>query len=653
MLQQFLSRMRIGTKVMLIALAALVGFASVVVALIVTEGMEQRVWTKREAVLANDRLAHEVKESLLSARRFEKDFLLRKDPQHLERHAQSVSAARAALATMAEPSAAGPVPNVAALSSLLATYDERFAEVVADTQGMGLSPEDGLLGKLRAAVHDVEEALNAHDLPRAAVSMLMMRRNEKDFLARNDPKYVGRLAEERKRFEYLIRRSPMPFAERNRLVDLSVTYADTFQTLATLQEALTTKLEALGTAYADAEAVADEMMAESARSYRAAGEQMRASAAFGQTVVFASLAVIAVVTTLLAVLIGRGIAGPIKRLAAAMTRLSEGDMDASIAVVGRDETADMARAFAVFRDNLRSADAAAARERDNQRLQQERSTRISELTRSFSDEASVVVNAVSTAASDVQTTAESMSGAAEETTAQSRMVGETSQSTSTNVQTVATATEQLSSSIEEITRQVGETTRITTEAVDRSSRSAELVQTLSEATGRIGAVVSLINEIATRTNLLALNATIEAARAGEAGKGFAVVASEVKGLAEQTAKATEDISAQIEGIQNATKETVGTISDVSGVIGKIDEIVATIAAAVEEQAAATQEIARSVQDASLGTQEVTTRISTVSQISQTTGAAAEQLLGASSDLAGQAKAMQRHVETFTASLQAA
>ncbi len=653
MLQPLLARLRIGTKVMMIAAVALVGFAGVIAVLVVTERMKADVSDMREAALAEYMLTRDLQEGLLSARRQEKDFLLRREMEHVAAHAEVTAALDRNLATLRDRMAGDGAAAAAALVPVLERYEGEFAQVVADTVTMGLTEQDGLLGNLRSKVHAVEEALKGNDLPRVAVSMLTLRRHEKDFLARGDPKYVDRLQAERDNFEYIVRRSPISLAERASLVDLSKAYADSFVALAALRLDLGGKLEGLSAAYAQSETLLAGLAAQSAAAFEAAGARMQEITARSQLILFASIAVLAVLTIMLAVVIGRGIAGPIKRLAAAMTHLSEGDMTANVDVVGNDETADMARAFAVFRDNIRKADEAAAREKEAQRVELERSERISALTRNFSNDASAVVRAVSTAASDVHATAETMSGAARDTTREAERVGETSNATSANVQTVATATEELSSSIEEITRQVSETSRISADAVSRARRSGELVGTLSEATDRIGAVVSLINDIASRTNLLALNATIEAARAGEAGKGFAVVAAEVKGLAEQTASATDEISAQIQGIQSATQETVGTIADVSGVIGRIDEIVATIAAAVEQQSAATQEIARSVQSAAVGTEEVHNRIGEVRHISQNTGAAAAQLLGASSELAEQAKAMQHHVESFTADLQAA
>ena len=220
---------------------------------------------------------------------------------------------------------------------------------------------------------------------------------------------------------------------------------------------------------------------------------------------------------------------------------------------------------------------------------------------SFEKDVNSVLGVVSAAARELQNTANSMAATADETLRQSSAVAGAAEQASQNVQTVAAATEELTASIHEISRQVTTSTQICTDAVEEANRTNVMVQGLAEAAGKIGEVVKLINDIASQTNLLALNATIEAARAGEAGKGFAVVAGEVKNLANQTARATDEISAQINAVQTATRDAVGAIQGIGPTIGRISEIAGAIAAAVEEQGAATQEIARNVQEAAQGT----------------------------------------------------
>jgi methyl-accepting chemotaxis protein len=269
---------------------------------------------------------------------------------------------------------------------------------------------------------------------------------------------------------------------------------------------------------------------------------------------------------------------------------------------------------------------------------------------SFEKDVNSVLGVVSAAARELQNTANSMAATADETLRQSSAVAGAAEQASQNVQTVAAATEELTASIHEISRQVTTSTQICTDAVEEANRTNVLVQGLAEAAGKIGEVVKLINNIASQTNLLALNATIEAARAGEAGKGFAVVAGEVKNLANQTARATDEISAQINAVQTATRDAVGAIQGIGRTIGSISEIAGAIAVAVEEQGAATQEIARNVQEAAQGTGLVTHNIGEVTRAAGETGSAAREVLEASSELSRQSDGLNHKVGSFLSNI---
>jgi archaellum component FlaC len=266
------------------------------------------------------------------------------------------------------------------------------------------------------------------------------------------------------------------------------------------------------------------------------------------------------------------------------------------------------------------------------KAEEERTSLIRRLATDFENVIGKIVDTVSTASNELENSASRLSSTAERSQQLTTTAATASESASTNVQSVATATKEISSSVVEISRQVQEAFRIASEAVGQARKTNERVGELSKAAARIGDVVDLINSIAGQTNLLALNATIEAARAGDAGRGFAVVASEVKALAEQTAKATGDISQQIGGVQAATHESVRAIGEISGTIERLSEISSTIAAAVEEQGAATQEIARNIQRAASGTQQVSTNIVDVRREAAETGAASSPVLSAAQSL---------------------
>ncbi|MCW2239895.1 methyl-accepting chemotaxis protein [Azospirillum canadense] len=345
-----------------------------------------------------------------------------------------------------------------------------------------------------------------------------------------------------------------------------------------------------------------------------------------------------------------GIARPIRALSAAMERLAAGDE--AVEVLGhdrKDEIGPMARTVLVFKENAAAKRRMEAEQAEQKaRAEAERHALMNGMAEQFEASVKTVVAQVSSAVTQVQGNARELSAMADQSKAQAVAVAAATQQASANVQTVATAAEEMSSTIAEISRQVNRSAEVAGHAVGRAQGTNQSIQALAAQAGAIGDVVKLITDIASQTNLLALNATIEAARAGEAGKGFAVVASEVKNLANQTAKATDEIAAQIGGMQQATGEAVQAIAEISDTITQINEIATTIAAAMEEQDAATKEIARNVQQAAHGTEEVSSNISGVEQAAQGTGRAASELSDAADGLAEQATVLSDEVDRFIA-----
>jgi len=358
---------------------------------------------------------------------------------------------------------------------------------------------------------------------------------------------------------------------------------------------------------------------------------------------------------LIAFVTARSIVRPTAAMTKAMHSLAGGDMSVEVPARTRtDEIGEMAAALQVFKDNMvENTQLRADQEAAKQRTEAERKAALHSLAGQFEDQVKGIVDAVASAATELQTSAAAMSATAEEASRQATTVAAASEQASTNVTTVASATEELSSSVSEINRQVTEASRVAGKASDEAHRTEATVRGLVSAAQKVGDVVKLISDIAGQTNLLALNATIEAARAGEAGKGFAVVASEVKSLANQTARATDEITQQIAAIQSATRETVEVIDAINGTITTINEISTVIASAVEEQGAATQEIARNIQQAAAGTHEVSSNIAGVSQAATESGAASAQVRSASGELSRQAEALRRHVDEFLATVRAA
>ncbi|MBC7579924.1 MAG: MCP four helix bundle domain-containing protein [Tardiphaga sp.] len=350
----------------------------------------------------------------------------------------------------------------------------------------------------------------------------------------------------------------------------------------------------------------------------------------------------------------KDVSGGIASIVRPMQALGAGDLTATVPHQGMNtEIGSMGDALQLFKQALidkRAADQAGMVEAE---AKIERGRRVDGITRNFESLIGEIVDKVSSASTQLESSAGTLKASATRSQELTTVVAAASEKASSNVQSVASATEEMASSVNEISRQVQESSTIANQAVEQARKTNDRVAQLAQAASRIGDVVELINTIAGQTNLLALNATIEAARAGEAGRGFAVVASEVKALAEQTAKATGEISTQISGIQAATRESVGAIKEIGDTIGRMSEIAATIASAVEEQGAATQEISRNVQQAAQGTVQVSSNITDVQRGASETGSASSQVFSAAQSLSSDSHRLKAEVGNFLSAVRAA
>jgi methyl-accepting chemotaxis protein len=359
---------------------------------------------------------------------------------------------------------------------------------------------------------------------------------------------------------------------------------------------------------------------------------------------------------LLGFLIGQyGVAGPIRAMVALLKQLASGDYDVDVHSTDRkDEVGDVAKAALVFKDHgvAKIRMEAEQKEAEKNAAAQRRADML-KLVEGFESAVGEIVESVSSASAELEASASTLTSTAKRSLEMATTVAAASEQAAANVQSVASASEELTSSVHEISRQVQEASRISSEAVNQTRSTTERVGALSKAAARIGDVIELINTIAGQTNLLALNATIEAARAGEAGRGFAVVASEVKALAEQTARATGEISNQVSGIQSATQDSVGAIGEISTTIARLSEISSAISAAVEQQGAATLEISRNVQQAALGTQQVSSNVAAVQQGATGTGTASSHVLAAAQSLSSESSRLKLEVGKFLGSVRTA
>jgi methyl-accepting chemotaxis protein len=383
-----------------------------------------------------------------------------------------------------------------------------------------------------------------------------------------------------------------------------------------------------------------------ASAARHAADAAGAAARTARVWIEVSLALVAGLCVAIGLAVNSTVSTPLTAMAEAVGRIARRDMRVDVPGAGRgDEIGALAAAVAVFRGHMAEADRLQVRQTADQAEKAQHASRLTDLIRAFEAKAADLARSVSSASSDMEKAAKALSDTATRANQQAATVATAAGAASAGVQTVASAAEQLAASISEISRQVTQSSHITGRAVHETKRTDGIVQALSDGAQRIGQVVELIASIAAQTNLLALNATIEAARAGDAGKGFAVVASEVKGLAGQTARATEQIGAQVSQIQTATREAVEAIRGIGATIEQVSAIATTIASAVEEQGAATAEIARNVQQTAGSTLAVTTNIAGVS--------AADQVFAAAAQLSRQADELSSEVVTFVRGVRAA
>ncbi len=403
-----------------------------------------------------------------------------------------------------------------------------------------------------------------------------------------------------------------------------------------------------------AEAVAKDL-AYNVEGAKLAAANVGSSYQSGLRVVGAIALAAAIVAVLVGLFLVVMISKPIRTMTAAMGRLAANDTTVDIPARGRrDEIGQMAGAVEVFKQTMIETERLRA---EQEQLKSEaaaaQKATMDRMADSFEAKVGAMVGQIAAGATELEATAQSMTGTAGHTNQQAAAVAAAAEEASSGVQAVASAAEQLTASIGEISRQVAQSAQMTGRAVSDTQRTDTIVRALADGAQKIGEVVGLITNIAGQTNLLALNATIEAARAGDAGKGFAVVASEVKSLANQTGRATEEIGAQIGQIQSATREAVDAIRGITGTIEEVSAIATTIASAVEQQGAATKEIARNVAQAARATQDVTNTIGGVSQAANDTGSAASEVLGAAGSLSRQAEQMSAEVISFVASVRAA
>jgi len=561
--------------------------------------------------------------------------------------------------------------QIIGLAGLLDSYGLAFDEVVAiQAQRNELVPllnESGrdarsVMSELMGEAYNGDNADAAYLAGVVQQHLMLARYYGEKYLLENRPSDQQRTLEELD-LAAASAQSLERFTRGSTLADLLRTYrnhADEYQRLfvdiagiiVNRNDILANQLDAIGPQLAEGYNIALQTVVDTQNTV---GPQAAAEVAS----VSRTTMIIAVVAVFLgavaAFFIGRLIARSIANVVSRMNDLAQGELDITIDGENRqDELGDMARALLVFQENAREKERLEASQEEQARLAEEEKRRtMNDMADAFEADVNGVVSAVSSASEQMVSLANVLSEAAGRAGERSIAVAAASEEASTNVETVAAASEEMTNSIAEVSQRIGDTANMTEEAARGAENTTATVAKLSTSAQTIGEVISMISAIAEQTNLLALNATIEAARAGEAGKGFAVVASEVKSLANQTGKATEEISAQITGMQDNTNAVVDSIDKIGSMIQELNGTSSSIAAAVEEQHSATEEIARNTQQAADGTREVSSNITEVSTAVQETGQAASEVLTASSQLASEAERLRDNVADFLRNVRAA
>ena len=594
-------------------------------------------------------------ESLLQGRETATGFLQKPNDKKVAAHDETLRAATAHLTTVEEIAGAlpddDPLRKALSFRPVINSYAMRFSNVVAAQKLVGFNENDGLQGKLRMAVHSVESKLKTFDQPRLSVLMLMMRRHEKDFMLRGDDKYSDELVKRVDEFLPELAKADLPADAKAEIKMLIDSYKSSFLAFAAGQSTLNDEAEDLAQIY-------DRLRPNLEAVRSAAGKRLdgvRDELLVVQRYVVWSIGITVAVMIATAFWFGRRLTAPLTRMVQAMEHLADGDLDRPIEQIDRnDEIGKISSSLSVFHHKLlENRQLSEAREQAKREAEVQRRQGMLEIADRFESAVGNIVNAVTSASSEIELASNGLTDTAEATNALSTTVAAASGQSSASVQSAAAACQEMVTSVGEVGRRVAQSHEVALAAVAQANRTNSQIDALSQTADRIDEVVRMISAVAAQTNLLALNATIEAARAGEAGRGFAVVASEVKALASQTAKATDEIGRQVAQIQSATRQSVDAIKEIGGTIESMADIASSIAAAVEQQGAAAQAIARDVQQAAQGASEVSTTVENVRRGASETGAAAGQVHGAALALLDESKRLGSEVEQFLATVRAA
>jgi methyl-accepting chemotaxis protein len=651
----------VRTRLTVLSLVPVVGLVAIGLAYVASE---RTVESAFESVHQSSRLAdasREFKDALIAMQVRTREYVAQPQPHLVSRFEEAHASALVSLKAIQSLADEAERSNLIALEDRVANLKTTFGALNAEQDNLGLTEFEGIQGSLRDNGNAIEQMVNFDlaglsdsDHRKIMIPMMLMRRYEVEYrLTRGDP-VLSLFKQELATLEKTFAGLTATAALKQKLADQVKAYTTAFSDWVVSSEKVSRSTVVITAETRQMLPAADEIIASAGRSTAAAASGVAVSQARTKaTIVAIGLAVI-VFGSLLSWLIGRSITGPLAGLAGAMQRLASGDTSVAIpATEAKDEIGAMARTVIVFRDNAVEREHLTAAQQKTVQERERRTETIAATIARFEHTVDESLAKVRGAATRLETASSALNGAADAVSSEARIAEERVGAASLNVTSAASSAEELTTSIGEIAMQAATSTDVASRAVTEAQRTVQTMSQLAAAATRIGEVIGLIQAIAGQTNLLALNATIEAARAGEAGRGFAVVASEVKNLAGQTAKATEEVAAQIGAIQSAAGDSAQAIEQVNAIIAEMSNIAARVAAAVEEQNAAVATIAEGVNRASAEARSGAEAMTRVAGASTDARSTADDVKALAEALAGDAERLDAEVRRFLSEVRAA